>query len=256
MFCSFRSVLYVPGFNDNMVSFSSNAKAQGLCFSKVGEATSRSSSVSVNHSSKISTTVPIHAQTRVCVGRALSWWEKTLKPNNMIEIHSAEKLVHFLVNAGDALVVVDFYSPGCGGCKTLHPKICQIAGLYPNVVFIQVNYEEMKTMCQSLHIHVLPFFRFYRGAEGCVCSFSCTNATIKKFKDALAKHGNEGCNLGPARGLDEKELKALASVGEISGNSKLLCTKLDKMEDIAVRSHDDFSSVGNMASSGVRNMLL
>ncbi|CAL0325776.1 unnamed protein product [Lupinus luteus] len=209
MFCSFRSVLYVPTFNHNMVSFSSNVKAQGLCFSRAGEATSRSHSVSVDHN------MP---QTRVCVGRAL-------KPNNMIEIHSAEKLVHFLVNAGDALVVVDFYSPGCGGCKTLHPKICQIAGLYPNVAFVKVNYEEMKSMCYSLQIHVLPFFRFYKGTEGRVCSFSCTNATIKKFKDALAKHGNERCKLGPARGLDEKELKALASVGEISANSQLLCHK-------------------------------
>ncbi|KAE9609635.1 hypothetical protein Lal_00006859 [Lupinus albus] len=219
MFCSFRSVLYVPGFNDNMVTFSSNAKSQGLCFSRAVEAASRSPPVSVDRSSKISTSVPIHAQTRVCVSQALRWWEKTLKPNNMIEVHSPEKLVHFLDNVGHALVVVDFYSPACGGCKTLHPKICQIAALYPNVVFVQVNYEEMKTMCHSMHIHVLPFFRFYRGAEGRVCSFSCTNATIKKFKDALAKHGNESYNLGPARGLDEKELKALASVGEISANS-------------------------------------
>jgi len=41
----------------------------------------------------------------------------------MIEIHSAQELVHCLVNACDALVVVDFYSPGCGGCKALHPKV-------------------------------------------------------------------------------------------------------------------------------------
>lgn len=33
-------------------------------------------------------------------------------------------------------------------------------------------------MCYSLNVHVLPFFRFYRGAQGRVCSFSCTNATV------------------------------------------------------------------------------
>lgn len=58
-------------------------------------------------------------------------------------------------------------------------QICQIAELYPTAIFLKVNYEELKTMCQSLHIHVLPFFRFYRGAEGRVCSFSCTNATVR-----------------------------------------------------------------------------
>jgi hypothetical protein len=58
-----------------------------------------------------------------------------------------------------------------------------------------------------LHVHVLPFFRFYRGAEARVASFSCTNATINKFKDALAKHGTDRCSIG---GLDDSDLMALA----------------------------------------------
>jgi hypothetical protein len=53
-------------------------------------------------------------------------------------------------------------------------------------------------------------FRFYRGAEARVASFSCTNATINKFKDALAKHGTDRCSLAPARGLDHSDLMALA----------------------------------------------
>lgn len=39
---------------------------------------------------------------------------------------------------------------------------------------------------------------------------------IKKFKDALAKHGTERCSLAPAKGLEEKELLALASIDLIS----------------------------------------
>lgn len=35
---------------------------------------------------------------------------------------------------------------------------------------------------------------------------------IKKFRDALGKHGTDRCSLGPAKGLDEKELLALASL--------------------------------------------
>ena len=34
---------------------------------------------------------------------------------------------------------------------------------------------------------------------------------IRKFKDALAKHGTERCSLGPAKGLEESELLSLAS---------------------------------------------
>lgn len=157
---------------------------------------------------------PVYAQTLVTFGKSQKWWEKSLQPN-MVEINSAPELVMNLMNAGDRLVIVDFYSPGCGGCKALHPKICQLAESNPDSTFLMINYEQHKEMCYALHVHVLPFFRFYRGADGRVCSFSCTNATIKKFKDALAKHGTDRCSLGPAKGLSEQELMALASIDQI-----------------------------------------
>ncbi|GER27145.1 thioredoxin 2 [Striga asiatica] len=169
------------------------------------------------------------AQGSFVIGKALRWWEKSLQPN-MIEVNSAQELVDYLSNAGDKLVVVDFYSPGCGGCKALHPKICQLAEMNPDAIFLKVNYELHKAMCYALHVHVLPFFRFYRGAKGKVCSFSCTNATIKKFKDALAKYGaSDPCFLGPAKGLDESELLALASIGQISEDLVLKSAKEDNL---------------------------
>ncbi|GLT59691.1 hypothetical protein SLA2020_324970 [Shorea laevis] len=149
------------------------------------------------------------------IGKSQKWWEKEIKPN-MREVTSAQDLVDSLLNAGEKLVIVDFFSPGCGGCKALHPKICQLAELNPDVQFLQVNYEEHKSMCYTLNVHVLPFFRFYRGAHGRLCSFSCTNATIKKFKDALAKHTPDRCSLGPTKGLEEKELLALAANKDLS----------------------------------------
>jgi len=159
----------------------------------------------------------IKAQTGYRIGKIQKWWEKGLQPN-VKEVTSAQELVDSLLNAGDKLVVVDFFSPGCGGCKALHPKICQFAEMNPDVQFIQVNYEEHKSMCYSLNVHVLPFFRFYRGAHGRLCSFSCTNATIKKFKDALAKHTPDRCSLGPTKGLEEKELLALSANKDLSFN--------------------------------------
>ncbi|XP_055800990.1 thioredoxin-like 1-1, chloroplastic [Solanum dulcamara] len=159
----------------------------------------------------------ITAQMSIGIRKTQKWWEKEVQPN-MKEVTSAQDLVDSLLNAGDKLVVVDFFSPGCGGCKALHPKLCQLAEMNPDVQFLQVNYEEHKSMCYSLNVHVLPFFRFYRGGEGRVCSFSCTNATIKKFKDALAKYGTDRCTLGPPKGLEEKELLALAANKDLSFN--------------------------------------
>ncbi|KAG6498043.1 hypothetical protein ZIOFF_045951 [Zingiber officinale] len=129
-------------------------------------------------------------------GKSQKWWEKGLQPN-MKEIESAHDLANSLLNAGDKL-------------------ICQIAEMNPNVQFLQINYEKHKSMCYTLNVHVLPFFRFYRGAQGRLCSFSCTNATIKKFKDALTMHSTDWCSLGPAKGLDESELLALAANKDLS----------------------------------------
>ncbi|KAG8379199.1 hypothetical protein BUALT_Bualt07G0063800 [Buddleja alternifolia] len=168
----------------------------------------------------------------VCISKSLKWWEKSIQPN-MVEIQSAQQFVDYLLNAGDRLVIADFYSPGCGGCKTLHPKICQLAELNPNAIFLKVNYEQHKAMCYALHVHVLPFFRFYRGTEGRVSSFSCTNATIKKFKDALSKHGTDRCSLGPAKGLNESEMLALASIGLVSTDN--LSKDGDKVEDLVLK---------------------
>lgn len=165
---------------------------------------------------RISFPSPLYAQmTTGLIGKAQKWWEKGLQPN-MKEIEGAGDLVESLLNAGDKLVVVEFFSPGCGGCKALHPKICQIAEMNPDVQFLQVNYEEHKSMCYSLNVHVLPFFRFYRGAHGRLCSFSCTNATIKKFRDALEKHNTDRCSLEAPKGLEEKELLALATNKDLS----------------------------------------
>ncbi|THU66049.1 hypothetical protein C4D60_Mb05t10110 [Musa balbisiana] len=78
-------------------------------------------------------------------------------------IESAQDLHDSLLNAGDKLVIVDSFSPGCGGCRVLYPK-------------------------------------------------------IQKFKDALAKHGTDRCSLGPAKGLEESELLALAANEDLSFN--------------------------------------
>lgn len=61
-------------------------------------------------------------QMSIGIGRAQRWWEKGLQPN-MKEVTGAQDLVDSLLNVGDKLVVVDFFSPGCGGCRALHPKV-------------------------------------------------------------------------------------------------------------------------------------
>ncbi|XP_078432865.1 thioredoxin-like 1-2, chloroplastic [Wolffia australiana] len=145
----------------------------------------------------------------ICFPQSARWWDKG-ELDNMVDIRSAGNLVDTLANAGNRLVILNFYSPDCGGCRTLHPKICQIAESNPDALFLKINYEDHRSMCYNLNIRVLPFFRFYRGQQGRICSFSCTIATINKFKDAMAKYNLGNCDSGPAKGLEKTELLKLA----------------------------------------------
>ncbi|KAK4427325.1 Thioredoxin-like 2, chloroplastic [Sesamum alatum] len=115
------------------------------------------------------------------------WWEKNAGPN-MIDIHSTQEFVDALSRAGDGLVIVEFFGSWCASCRALFPKICKIAEQHPEITFLKVNFDENKRLCKSLDIKVLPYFHFYRGADGLVDSFSCSLAKLLKLKDAIAIH--------------------------------------------------------------------
>jgi thiol-disulfide isomerase/thioredoxin len=51
------------------------------------------------------------------------WWEKNMKSCNMKNIESQDDFDKQLLLASDKLTVVHFFSPSCGACKALHPKV-------------------------------------------------------------------------------------------------------------------------------------
>ena len=50
------------------------------------------------------------------------WWEKNAGPN-MIDIHSTQEFLSCLSQAGDRLVIVEFYGTWCASCRALFPKV-------------------------------------------------------------------------------------------------------------------------------------
>ena len=50
------------------------------------------------------------------------WWEKNAGPN-MIDIHSTQEFLDALSQAGDKLVIVEFYGTWCASCRALFPKV-------------------------------------------------------------------------------------------------------------------------------------
>ncbi|MCO5592531.1 hypothetical protein L7F22_046534 [Adiantum nelumboides] len=113
------------------------------------------------------------------------WWQKG-SVSNLRDVNSTQDFLDALSNAGEKLVVVEFFATWCGSCKALYPKLCQLAGEHPDIEFLKVNFDENKAMCKSLNVKVLPFFHFYRGAEGRLDSFSCSLSKLEEPMFGLA----------------------------------------------------------------------
>ncbi|XP_009785502.1 thioredoxin-like 2, chloroplastic [Nicotiana sylvestris] len=137
------------------------------------------------------------------------WWERNAGPN-MVDIHSTQEFLDALSQAGERLVIVEFYGTWCASCKALFPKLCRIAQENPEIMFLKVNFDANKPMCKALNVKVLPYFHFYRGADGQLESFSCSLAKFQKIKDAIQLHNTARCSIGPPIGVGDLTLELLS----------------------------------------------
>lgn len=87
--------------------------------------------------------------------------------------------------AGDKLVVVDFYTDWCGPCKLMYPTLCKWnEELGPQgVVFVKLNCNASnKTIGKELGIKVAPTFHVYRNGERL---HEMTGAKADKLKELI-----------------------------------------------------------------------
>ncbi|KAK9668802.1 hypothetical protein RND81_13G087800 [Saponaria officinalis] len=142
------------------------------------------------------------------------WWEKNAGPN-MIDIHSTEEFLSALKDAGDKLVVAEFYGTWCASCRALFPRLCRMAEEHPEILFLKVNFDENKAMCKSMNVKVLPYFHFYRGVDGKVEDFSCSLAKFQKIKDAVELH-NPGSNSSEGKTVQDPNSESVSDVTDKS----------------------------------------
>ena len=60
---------------------------------------------------------------------------------------------------------------------------------------------------------VLPFFQFYRGAEGRVAAFSASVAKVQRLREALALYSTPRCSIGNSPIISE--LASLLTTNEV-----------------------------------------
>ncbi|XP_033208430.1 thioredoxin-2-like [Belonocnema kinseyi] len=102
----------------------------------------------------------------------------------VLEVKDAAHLKTQLTEAGDKLVVIDFFATWCGPCKIIGPKLQELSEEFPDVVFLKVDVDENEDIATEYEISSMPTFVFIKNCTK-VDSFSGANSD--KIKTTILK---------------------------------------------------------------------
>ncbi|PKA46943.1 Thioredoxin H-type 2 [Apostasia shenzhenica] len=60
------------------------------------------------------------------------------------------------------LAVVDFTASWCGPCRMIAPIFAELAKKFPNVIFLKVDVDELKSVARDWAIEAMPTFIFLK----------------------------------------------------------------------------------------------
>jgi len=98
----------------------------------------------------------------------------------VLEVKSTEQFNQCLSDAGNKLVVVDFYATWCGPCKMIAPKIVEMAKAMNDVVFLKVDVEEAEELAVTYDISCMPTFILIKNGEKVHLFSGANDAKLKE----------------------------------------------------------------------------
>jgi len=105
---------------------------------------------------------------------------------DIVELETKEDFDNFMKEAGEKLVVVDFFATWCGPCKKMSPTIKKLAEEYADKVFFaKVDVDENSETAEEQDISAMPTFKLYKRASQVD---SLTGANADKLKEIVQKH--------------------------------------------------------------------
>ncbi|OXU24710.1 hypothetical protein TSAR_004285 [Trichomalopsis sarcophagae] len=96
-----------------------------------------------------------------------------------------EELKTKLTEAGEKLVVIDFFATWCGPCKMIAPKLDELSQELTDVIFLKVDVDELEGVAEEYDVNSMPTFVFIKNGN-VLDKFS--GANIEKVKLTVQKH--------------------------------------------------------------------
>ncbi|KAF5290051.1 hypothetical protein FQA39_LY14832 [Lamprigera yunnana] len=92
-----------------------------------------------------------------------------------VHISSMDDFNDKLKDAGDTLVVVDFFATWCGPCKMIAPRLEELAAeLGQAIIILKVDVDECEEIATQYNISSMPTFIFIKNSK-VVTQFSGAN---------------------------------------------------------------------------------
>lgn len=82
---------------------------------------------------------------------------------SIIEINDDASFGDKLSEAGQRLVVCDFFATWCGPCNMIAPFFKQLSTRYPNAVFLKIDVDKCQGTAMANNVSAMPTFVFMRG---------------------------------------------------------------------------------------------
>ncbi|RKZ51784.1 MAG: thioredoxin [Candidatus Parabeggiatoa sp. nov. 3] len=86
------------------------------------------------------------------------------------------------------IVMIDFWAPWCGPCRSFAPLYEEISEKYPNIVFAKVNTEEEKDLAGQFQIRSIPTLMIFKEQ---IIIFSQAGALPKTALEDVIKKAQE-----------------------------------------------------------------